>query len=198
MMHKWEKAYKEDKFSIKTDKPSLVVGMVVDRLKAGSQVLDLGCGAGRNAIYLAGRGFQVDAVDVAYLDFLSSVPQEIRKKINFRKCHVADAFGGEKYGLVIAARLFQYLNKDELNVLFSSVWQSLEDDGIFVSSYNTEGGIFDIDDIKVNKYSYPVEEIEKILKNSGFKNISISSGSKEYKYVPYSAAIKTFDIVAYK
>jgi len=135
---------------------------------------------------------------VADLDFLSDILQEIRKKINFRKCHVADAFGGEKYGLVIAARLFQYLNSHELNALFGSAWQSLEDDGIFVSSYNTEGGIFDRDDIEVNKYAYPIEVIEKLLNDHGFKNISISNGSKESKYVPYSATIKTFDIVAYK
>ncbi|NTU66806.1 MAG: methyltransferase domain-containing protein [Candidatus Moranbacteria bacterium] len=196
MMHKWEKAYKENKFSIKTDKPSRVVGMVVDHLKDGSRVLDLGCGAGRNAVYLAGRGFHVDAVDVADLDFLSDVPQEIMERINFRKCHVEDAFSGEKYGLIIAARLFQYISKDELENLFASAWQSLEDDGIFVSSYTVEGGIFDRDDIEVSKYAYPIEVIEKSLHDHGFKNIAISSGSSESKYVPYSSAIKTFDIIA--
>ncbi len=34
-------------------------------LKKGDRVLDLGCGGGRNAAYLAGRGFQICGVDIA-------------------------------------------------------------------------------------------------------------------------------------
>ncbi|MCD4847086.1 MAG: methyltransferase domain-containing protein [Candidatus Aegiribacteria sp.] len=34
-------------------------------LKKGDRVLDLGCGSGRNAAYLAGRGFLVCGVDIA-------------------------------------------------------------------------------------------------------------------------------------
>ena len=34
-------------------------------LPAGASVLDLGCGEGRNALYLAGRGFRVTAIDVS-------------------------------------------------------------------------------------------------------------------------------------
>ncbi|MEV6973583.1 class I SAM-dependent methyltransferase [Kitasatospora sp. NPDC093806] len=34
-------------------------------LAPGARALDLGCGAGRNAIHLAGRGFEVDGVDLS-------------------------------------------------------------------------------------------------------------------------------------
>ncbi|MFF7456665.1 SAM-dependent methyltransferase [Kitasatospora sp. NPDC008115] len=34
-------------------------------LAPGARVLDLGCGAGRNAVHLASRGFEVDAVDLS-------------------------------------------------------------------------------------------------------------------------------------
>ena len=51
-------------FSI--SRPASVLPGFCDRyLKKGDMVLDIGCGGGRNASYLAGRGFQVYGVDIA-------------------------------------------------------------------------------------------------------------------------------------
>ena len=44
--------------------PSLLIVHWADRLPTG-RALDLACGNGRNALYLAERGFDVDAVDIA-------------------------------------------------------------------------------------------------------------------------------------
>ncbi|MGW1535530.1 class I SAM-dependent methyltransferase [Streptomyces aureus] len=47
-------------------KPDENLAAHLDRgLIAPGRALDLGCGAGRNALYLASRGFQVDAVDLS-------------------------------------------------------------------------------------------------------------------------------------
>ncbi|MFJ7629212.1 class I SAM-dependent methyltransferase [Streptomyces sp. NPDC097595] len=47
-------------------KPDESLAGYLDRgLIAPGRVLDLGCGAGRNALYLASRGFEVDAVDLS-------------------------------------------------------------------------------------------------------------------------------------
>ncbi|MFE4047835.1 class I SAM-dependent methyltransferase [Streptomyces sp. YIM B13518] len=42
-----------------------LVSCVERGLITGSRALDLGCGPGRNALYLAARGFEVDAVDLS-------------------------------------------------------------------------------------------------------------------------------------
>jgi SAM-dependent methyltransferase len=47
-------------------KPDENLAAYLDRgLIAPGRALDLGCGAGRNALYLASRGFEVDAVDLS-------------------------------------------------------------------------------------------------------------------------------------
>ena len=49
------------------DKPDENLVSYLDRglIPVGGRALDLGCGAGRNALHLAGRGFRVDAVDLS-------------------------------------------------------------------------------------------------------------------------------------
>ncbi len=47
------------------DQPNLLVPMVSGHLKPDSRVLEVGCGEGRNAIFLARLGFNVVATDIA-------------------------------------------------------------------------------------------------------------------------------------
>src|SRR6185295_18955992 len=46
-------------------KPSAEIVELADTLPRGAAVLDLGCGEGRNALFLAERGFDVTAVDLS-------------------------------------------------------------------------------------------------------------------------------------
>lgn len=47
------------------NQPNLLVSMISGRLKPGSRILEVGCGEGRNAIFLARLGFKVVATDIA-------------------------------------------------------------------------------------------------------------------------------------
>lgn len=53
---------------------------VARKLAPGASVLDIGCGTGRNAIYLADRGFNVEAFDVS-----SSAIKVLREIIGMRR-----------------------------------------------------------------------------------------------------------------
>ena len=59
---KWNQRYAEDDHHINS--PALLVEDWLSRLPVG-RALDVACGAGRNAIYLAQAGYQVDAVDIS-------------------------------------------------------------------------------------------------------------------------------------
>lgn len=58
---RWNRRYRDDGVP---DEPVAIVREHVDDLPQGS-VLDLACGGGRNAVFLAERGFDVTGVDVA-------------------------------------------------------------------------------------------------------------------------------------
>ncbi|MFZ3497435.1 class I SAM-dependent methyltransferase [Streptomyces sp. 5.8] len=68
-------------------------------IPAPGRALDLGCGPGRNALHLAARGFEVDAVDLspAALAWAGERARTAGARIRF---HHGDAFGAAGTGLV--------------------------------------------------------------------------------------------------
>lgn len=61
---KWNKKYKE-KHSLLKDRPaSKKLDTIIQNIQKGN-ALDIACGAGRNSIFLAIKGFNVDAVDIS-------------------------------------------------------------------------------------------------------------------------------------
>ncbi|MEE4192940.1 MAG: methyltransferase domain-containing protein [Halieaceae bacterium] len=60
---KWNQRYAEGAYAERTH-PSALLEAWADRVVPG-KALDVACGAGRNALWLAERGFDVDGVDIA-------------------------------------------------------------------------------------------------------------------------------------
>lgn len=61
---KWEARYRDGAYASRR-RPSAFLASCADLLPQRGQALDLACGAGRNALFLAGRGLAVDAVDIS-------------------------------------------------------------------------------------------------------------------------------------
>lgn len=60
---KWDDRYRAGAYAERTH-PSALLSHWIDIIPRG-RALDVACGAGRNALFLAARGFDVDAVDIS-------------------------------------------------------------------------------------------------------------------------------------
>ncbi len=61
---KWDKKYKETSSLLKDRPHSRKLEELVNKVK-GTKALEIACGTGRNSVYLAQNGFQVDAMDIS-------------------------------------------------------------------------------------------------------------------------------------
>ncbi len=112
---KWNQRYREGTYAIRKH-PSALLEEWLPKLKipaVHSRAIDVACGTGRNAIYLARRGWHVDAVDISQvaLDYLSETAAAedlpitcIQMDLEDAGRRPADLFTAGRYDLAIMIR----------------------------------------------------------------------------------------------
>ena len=105
--------------------------ILVDHDIAPSRMLEIGCGTGTNAIYLAELGFDVTAVDVAPL----AIQQAIEKAkaadvtVDFRVVDLVAAdtasrlTGGEPFSFIFDRGVYHCLRRENLNEFLTTIGQ---------------------------------------------------------------------------
>ena len=193
-IHFWEKAWLDKKFAITSLNPSILVERYAKKLAEGDQVLDVGCGNGRNSIYLAKLKCMVDCFDVADLGWTRSLPSEIKERISFTKSTISEYyFESDRYKAIVISRVIQYLDQEELLTFLKKCVKALKDDGFLLISYTAQGGIFARDEIQVQKFVHSIDYIKKILKER-FKRVVITEGAKKNMHVNYEGDIVSYDL----
>ncbi|MGD8339744.1 MAG: methyltransferase domain-containing protein [Gammaproteobacteria bacterium] len=130
-LRKWDDRYREGAYAERRH-PSALVARFAGQLAPG-RALDVACGAGRNTLYLAAAGFEVDAVDIseAGLERLRDAAGEVGRRI--RTCAadlehgVADSLSlRTDYDLIVVVR---YVNLP----LLASLADRLAPAGVLIS-----------------------------------------------------------------
>lgn len=106
------------------------------------RALDLGAGDGRNALFLAGAGYDVTAVDLSQvgLDKLNRVAEMrgLADRMHTVCADVRDFVPSvESFDLVLAVTLFDHLPQEDVASVFSSATVGLKDGGLLFAQSHT-------------------------------------------------------------
>jgi SAM-dependent methyltransferase len=104
---KWNERYRDGAYEGRTH-PSALLSAWIERLPRG-RALDVACGAGRNALFLASKGYTVDAVDISAVALERGRADAARLNLAVRWLCVdleddADALPRGPYDLVVWVR----------------------------------------------------------------------------------------------
>ena len=130
----WDAAYREHGH-IFGDKPSPLVEKASEHAKRG-KALVIGAGYGRNALYLARKGFKVTALDPSRtaLSDLTKTAKAEGLSSNAVQCTVQDFAWKEDYDLIVAVSVLHILTAKELQETLNKAKQHTRQGGIHALS----------------------------------------------------------------
>jgi SAM-dependent methyltransferase len=148
-----------------------------------TRVLDMGCGVGRIALFLAPRVGQITAVDIApaNIDMLNEHARERRLTNVIGRVSDMNELGldGERFDAAVAVQSIQHIPSAALRMdAVRRIHAALNPRGRFVTVNYRWGGM--IDDEKEGthsdgryRYSFTPEELRNLLHEAGFKDITV-------------------------
>jgi len=115
---RWNARYADGAYESRRH-PSPFLEQNAQALPENGRALDLACGAGRNAIYLANRGFAVDAVDISRVALERGRADAGELPIRWIECDLDDGFEASvDYDLIVNIR---YVNLPLVSTLVKSL-----------------------------------------------------------------------------
>jgi len=130
----WEDSYKRpgklDTFG--GGKPSWKVVDIASKMKPGLTALDLGCGEGRNALYLASIGFITSAVDISVsgIQKLNTVASDLNLNIDAIVCDMREYQFNKEFDLIVCQGCLHLIKRDEWQKVIADMKQSTSKGGI--------------------------------------------------------------------
>jgi len=129
---KWDTRYREGSYGTRTHPSELLVEWLPQLSKG--RALDVACGAGRNALYLSGSGYDVDAIDIS-----SVALERLRETARTRNLEItcmetdleSDPLPAEHYDLIVLVRYTS-------SALITRLLPLLADGGHFVCEEHLE------------------------------------------------------------
>jgi SAM-dependent methyltransferase len=195
MSEVWNKVYKTDN-SFFGEEPSNFALLSFNHMKANNvkKVLELGAGHGRDTIFFASNGINVDALDYssAAIDILNKIAKEKRLPIKSQTFDVKNPlpFADGYFDAVYSNMLFNMrFSEGELHFAFSEIRRVLKPEGFnFLSVRNrhdkscgkgveVDKEIFDIDGFQIRFFAE--RELQDLISVEGFEILWIKEEYEE-------------------
>ena len=122
-----KKEYRQKKYCWGGSKPNSTLEKYLAKFPKG-KALDLGAGGGRNSIFLAENGFEVEAIDKVKegLEKIKNLAKKHNLKIKTKKCDINKfKFGKNKYSLIVATSSLDFLKKNEIYLILNKIKKSV-------------------------------------------------------------------------
>ncbi len=134
----WNKKFENEEYFYGTKANKFIEKSSKKFLPSGD-ILCLGEGEGRNAVFLAKHGFNVSAIDISEqgLEKLEKLADKNSVKINTTCEDLLEWEPKERYDVVLSS--FLHIHKEQRKEFFENIEESLRENGLFVGEFFSAG-----------------------------------------------------------
>lgn len=136
----WEKAYREKDVVAFSNKPNATIKEFENLFCKSAHVLDVGCGEGQNAIYLAEQGCQVDAFDLSEHG-IAKVNDRCKAsgvKLNAFIADLTEYEFEQNYDVIISFGTLHFVHKSDWNKFIKEAKEHTNYEGIHIIQLFTD------------------------------------------------------------
>ena len=131
----WEKAFKNDKTFLFGSSPNKTITEFENLFDKNGVILDVGCGDGKNAVYLARQGFEnIDAFDLseAAIEKLKRISNKEKLKINAQVKSLQEFNFEKQYDLVLSFGVYHFVPEQEWKSFILKAQQNTKRGGVHI------------------------------------------------------------------
>lgn len=205
----WEDEYRQSIFVTKSAEPQADALRFFKFFKkhsgkdwCDSRVLDLGCGTGRNANYLAKLGSEVVGLEISptALELARQRAQKLGIKVDYRQQNIGTVYNvpGQHFDMILDVTSSNALNEKERAIYLSECARVLKKDGLFFvralckdGDKNAKQMIQSFPGPELDTYIMPVTKLqERVFSQSDFRQLygqffTITSLTKKSGYARF-------------
>ena len=156
--------------------PSDHINDLLNYISKDSSVLDLGCGAGNNAVYLSKLGYNVTGIDLS--DSMLAIAKNKKSNAKFIKGDVRELnFVNKSCDCIISSYIFCHLSRKDIEKCLTRIHDILTRDGtLFIELFTGNLGEITIPEPMNNALTMdfniiPQNDVETLLMTNGFQII---------------------------
>ena len=127
----YDNIYKSSK-DVWGKEPNKLLQMIWQKVKPNSYFLDLGCGQGKDSLFMANQGFKVVAVDESS-EAIEQLKEAVKKenlKIEAIPQNISDfKIAKNKFSIINAYNIFQFLDKEKTTEIIEIIKKNLKPNG---------------------------------------------------------------------
>jgi tellurite methyltransferase len=173
----YERLYKDKPLAFGGSPSSLVVELC-DLLPVGSTVLDLGAGQGRNALYLASRGYHVTVVELTSSGCEQMQEAARKQGLSLDTCIEGDISSPEiigqvgNYDAVLCINVLPFLTEEGVGRVIAAMQEKTNPGGyMLISAFMVESASRKEEYLNRGKFRFIPEELRERFR--GFSVISV-------------------------
>lgn len=136
----WEKAYREKDAVAFSSKPNATIKEFENLFHEHFHVLDVGCGEGQNAIYLAKQGYNVDAFDLSEhgIAKVNDRCEVLGVKLNAFIADLTEYEFEQNYDVITSFGTLHFVHKSEWKKFINKAKKHTNDGGIHIIQLFTD------------------------------------------------------------